>query len=666
MKKILWLLLIFAGIFLVLMISSYNADAASVTWKQSAGSLASVNNNWENGTAPTTGDYVYFTSLSTVSCTWDITSTVGYFDITSGYSGTITLSSNLNIGNAGYFQAGGTLTSSASYTVTDSGSFIRNSGTVTDATVKLALTGTGQLKLASSAFLSLIISGPTVFGSNIGTYAFSLNSGGSINVGSYSFTVYCGYASGSDIIFNGAMTGTGTTLLIFGTTDRTISGTGNIGSPISINAAAGASGNRKLTVSSNLLFTSSLIIGSSHVTNNMSLELAGYSVNTGDININSRGLIIGSGSVICSGNFNSYNGTASGSWSLTMTGTSPYIKTPSANIINGLTWTATNLRLASSLNVTKTFYVGGTYTAGTKTITVGNGCNVTVTNGNTWTLMGQTRYWNRVIIAGTLTCATPVSVWCNSTAYFNGTVNNNVVLHCNSWTQSQGGYVGYIWLESAYRNYIYYNGTFVRINWNMTTAWTLIEGFTPNPGDGYSKAGTMSIVTALGNSMNISSLSGNSFIIDLIVWSVIDGQYKWTIQNLGAPTVFTFTFSVPVTASEVTLYKNDVYMNVLMASGGYISFYDTLTTNDEISYLIVSGAQSASMIDWYVIGMCLAILALVTYAAFRNETFFIIAGMAWIAVSVLEFQPIQNTIALICLAIGMIFALWGVYKFFDR
>ena len=58
-----------------------------------------------------------------------------------------------------------------------------------------------------------------------------------------------------------------------------------------------------------------------------------------------------------------------------------------------------------------------------------------------------------------------------------------------------------------------------------------------------------------------------------------------------------------------------------------------------------------------------AILGILTYASFKDKTFFVINGFAWIFVAAVLINPIQYTLSLIALFIGIAFALWGVYRF---
>ncbi|MBI5674213.1 MAG: PD40 domain-containing protein [Nitrospirae bacterium] len=74
------------------------AEAATVTWSGAgADNLASNLANWSGNTSPQYEDDAIFDGTSTKDCTWDLEVTLKSLNITSGYSGKITLTSNLTI-----------------------------------------------------------------------------------------------------------------------------------------------------------------------------------------------------------------------------------------------------------------------------------------------------------------------------------------------------------------------------------------------------------------------------------------------------------------------------------------------------------------------------------------------------------------------------------------
>jgi len=601
-KYLLVLAFVLVALYGVSAISS-DAEAADCTWAQSSGALASTNANWQNGTAPTTGDNVYFTSGS-AACTWDITATVNYFGIYSGYSGTITQSSDMNIGARGYWQNGGTFTAITSKSITDSGNFIKNSGTITNYLINLKMSGSIiSFNSAVNIFKlqiiqNVVLNSDIYFNSATPQWGIIVDSGKTLTISTGKYIYYAGYANAADLVNNGIITGPG--ILVFWNYASHSWTLGNTQCPIYFLGMSGIATNvvQTLTTNFNPTVKNIILLQSNDATYTNSLQLAGYSLSCTSLTVGTRGILLGSGSVSCSSNFDSANGTTSDSWSLIMTGTNPYIKTPGGNTINGLTWTGTNLRLASSVNVTKTFYVGGSYTLGSKSVTVGTGTNVTITSGNSWTLTGATRYWGKVNITGTLTSAVPVSVWCNGSSAVNGTVASTIQLHANAFFTFRGT-IGTLTIETAYRSHIYANGTWERIVWNKTTAWTLHEA-PPNPGDVRSLA-DVTIISSVGHYLAITRPGSAAFIVDVISWDLVNANYQWTLENQGAPTLYTMTMNIVADAPTMSLYVDNLFAQNVQVDGGVAIIYDTLPSNDETNYLIVSNAfivPTPDAVDW--------------------------------------------------------------------
>lgn len=651
---------------------SGHADAADCTWKQTSGAFASNNNNWENGTAPTTGDIVYFSAVSTASCTWDVTATINAMIIKANYSGTITQSSNINIGAGGYYQASGTLTGSTSYTFTDAGSFYLVGGTIADQSVKLVLTGTGKIYSANIYLYSASVSGSytsnTNFNVGYGSTSNTLSVSGTLTIAS-SFTIRHYYVSVLSV--TGTINGAGNMIWQMQADQTVPAQSGSINVPLTIQISGSSAASRTLSFGASQSFGSSVTVTSLHATYTCTLNLGGYSLTSTSTTVGVRGILLGNGNVICSSNFDSYNGTTSGAWSLTMTGTSsPYIKTPAGNTINGLTFTTTNLRLASNLNVTKTFYVGGTYTLGTKTITVGSDANVTITAGNSWAMMSN-RYWGRVNVTGTLTTTGGTySLWMNSSSAVNGTVTSLVKLHANAFFTFRGS-LGYLYLETAYRSTFFANGTASYIVWNTTGQWNFRPNVQVYPGYIISKANMYYIEPTGGYYIYITRFD-TSILFQMQVTHWGNESWEFSVKNEGiTTTLFTYNLLVPdLDDTEVIIHIDDANQEVYPMLHGAITFTSSIAPGVTHTYLLVSNDadQPASTITndmIVVLGMSFTLLALLTYAAFRAQPFYIIAGFAWITVALFEVQPIQNTIALLCVGVGLIFMLWGVYKLID-
>jgi len=111
-------------------------------WTPTSGNLASTDANWDVAAAPALGDAVVFDAGST-ACTWDLTTFVGNFSITAGYTGIITQTASFGIQS--YYQLGGTFTGDVTKVLTDSGNFIQPAGTITNAKLQLAMTGLDKI-----------------------------------------------------------------------------------------------------------------------------------------------------------------------------------------------------------------------------------------------------------------------------------------------------------------------------------------------------------------------------------------------------------------------------------------------------------------------------------------------------------------------------------------
>jgi hypothetical protein len=149
------------------------SSSSGVIWKQTSGNLASTNANWLGGLAPTTGDDVTFSSISTAACTWDLSIliVIDNFYVTSGYTGTITPS----VGITTYHDMTPCFTGSTfvagTFTYTVGGNWDSSTGTFTYATSTVNMTGVSRtLKTGSGGLLyNLNISG------TISTITYSIN-----------------------------------------------------------------------------------------------------------------------------------------------------------------------------------------------------------------------------------------------------------------------------------------------------------------------------------------------------------------------------------------------------------------------------------------------------------------------------------------------------------
>lgn len=140
------------------------ARAASTrTWDGGgADALATTCANWSSNTCPVAGDSVTFDGTSTKSATWDLAAsvTIVTFAINSGYTGTVTLSTNLTVTGTMTVGAGTLSAGSTTLTFTGSGTVFSVSGTFTYATSTVVYACTAACAIAPSAFYNLTINSP--------------------------------------------------------------------------------------------------------------------------------------------------------------------------------------------------------------------------------------------------------------------------------------------------------------------------------------------------------------------------------------------------------------------------------------------------------------------------------------------------------------------------
>lgn len=104
-------------------------EVPKITWTGAINRDASNPGNWLGGVVPANGDNVVFGNSSSVNCIWDINPSLSSFSIYPGYSGTVTLNSDLTMTGDIRIEAG-TL-DARSRTITVGGNWIYVNGTNT-------------------------------------------------------------------------------------------------------------------------------------------------------------------------------------------------------------------------------------------------------------------------------------------------------------------------------------------------------------------------------------------------------------------------------------------------------------------------------------------------------------------------------------------------------
>jgi len=132
----------FVGAFSGLIALSHNVSATGTDhyWIGTTTDSA-LNTNWQPATVPSDTDAIYFSALSVGNCSWTLSGNYGSFNLLANFTHTITQAASFSV--TGYSQAGGTLTGSISWTLTDAGSFNHTAGIVTAYVLKLRFTGVG-------------------------------------------------------------------------------------------------------------------------------------------------------------------------------------------------------------------------------------------------------------------------------------------------------------------------------------------------------------------------------------------------------------------------------------------------------------------------------------------------------------------------------------------
>jgi hypothetical protein len=295
------LLLIFIAVCAIVIIAD-DASARTCTWDGGgANALASTKENWDTDVAPIAGDNILINTGSK-AMTWDVSLSLGTFTIASGYSGTITQSSDMYI--TGFTMGAGTFTGVVSKIVYCSGNFAVTAGTVTTNVLCISMTGSGTSLIHQTAnvFFKVIISSDvTVYRSTTGVMSVSciqINNGGNMIIPTTRTVTLLAYSTWS-YLNQGQISGAGT--IEFRTYSTSISlSPGTIGcSAILFGRLSGATlGSPVVTLTSPMALTGTLTISSSDAEDSVTVDANGMDVSASSITIGTRGgLHCGSGTI---------------------------------------------------------------------------------------------------------------------------------------------------------------------------------------------------------------------------------------------------------------------------------------------------------------------------------------------------------------------------------
>lgn len=166
---------------------------ATVTWTGATDNAFSTGTNWDNGTGPAAADDVVFDGAFPVTgsanCTWDVTTDFNTVSVSSGYTGTITASSTVNVTNTtGSFTFDGNGTLDFNGQTVNVKSFDASGSTAKTLTMgATVLTSSGDFNLNGNSITfnynssEVIISGTSTVTMKTGVEFYKLTINGSSN-----------------------------------------------------------------------------------------------------------------------------------------------------------------------------------------------------------------------------------------------------------------------------------------------------------------------------------------------------------------------------------------------------------------------------------------------------------------------------------------------------
>ena len=390
---------------------------ATKTWIGAiSGALASTDANWDTGTKPAAGDEAKFDGAFPVTgndnCTWDLTTSINKFTTTSGYSGTITCSTAMNVNGGAnniFTHDGGTFDSNdKEITIgdfTNSSFDMSGSGTKTltmgasawhmyagnwnaSGSNTTVVAGTSSIEIRGAAstvtpgthawnsFLFVTATTKTISGTLTTTGTLDLdNLGSGVTFSGGTFDAQGNVTRGVDVPV------TGDTVLQFGggANQSFTPGVSNLDLPIVINKSANTltfpnsvvflRGNFTYTAGTVAAGTGTISRGGTANHNSGSIAWNNWTVTngtttlTGNLDVNATltvasgaTLSCGSNQINCAGNFSNAGTFTRATSTVVFDGTSIVVGATSFNL---LTFSASSVNLASSAN----FVAASTFTA---------------------------------------------------------------------------------------------------------------------------------------------------------------------------------------------------------------------------------------------------------------------------------------------------------------
>ena len=271
--------------------------AVTCTWIADNAQNSSTDAAWDTGLAPVAGDNLVFNSTHTGTCT--INQAITFGTITLGASCGTVIQGAVSFGVSTFSMAGGTFTGAgdATKTITFSGSFTVTAGTVTNYKIVAIFAGTGSITGAN--FLYIGISGTYSLESSAACYG----TGAGLDIsGSLNNKAELAYKGTANPTISGTVTQTGGAYLHFYLTygNYNIGFTSTIDCDTTIDTGSSAAASGTATLTHDLIMTKSLTVKSSHASNTVTLNHAGYSLSASSITASTRGVItdsVGGGTI---------------------------------------------------------------------------------------------------------------------------------------------------------------------------------------------------------------------------------------------------------------------------------------------------------------------------------------------------------------------------------
>lgn len=271
-----------------------------------ADNLASNPDNWNQGVAPFNGADVIFDSTSVKDCTWDLdasTVMVRSMTLATGYTGTLGLYSDLNVGDGGIVQASGRLTGN-NKAIYNAGDLNKTGGIITG--VHWYAIGDSNWKINSQMVTNSLTvqANITLTGAEYYMYSLVVANGKQLTLDGVSLRI--DNPSLSRLINNGCIVGSGRLWLVFYYQNPVL----NIGKNycnISLYGPGDGQCNVLVTLAGPM-DVRKLSIYSNHASNKITLDLAGHSLTASSITVGTRGAIVGDGTIYNAGDLDTSSG----------------------------------------------------------------------------------------------------------------------------------------------------------------------------------------------------------------------------------------------------------------------------------------------------------------------------------------------------------------------